>query len=149
MLIRNRVPTLYAILLASTLFGLSSIGIALSSASAESGDRPDNVIRISGQFLGTPLLRIAAGETVAWVSGSATPSLIVFKDHVVDEMKCDGLAGFEVSEGELVHAIGYDETVSFCALSPGRYRYKIYRPDVTLGNRAGARRLLYGAILVE
>jgi hypothetical protein len=106
------------------------------------------VVLITDQDLNPRLVTLDEGQLVAWVSYSPIASVIVFEREVAKNMICHSLVNFKIEEDELrsspIHA---GEFASFCQLKPGRYRYKVVRPDP--GDRSGAaRKRLEGVILV-
>ncbi len=106
------------------------------------------VVLITDQALNPRLVTLDEGQLVAWVSYSPIPSVIVFEREVAKNMICHSLVNFKIQDDELrsspIHA---GEFASFCQLKPGRYRYKVVRPDP--GDRSGsAAKRLEGVILV-
>ena len=76
-------------------------------------------------------------------------SVVVFEREVARSMICHSLVNFSIKEDELRSApIHAGEFASFCQLKPGRYRYKIVRPDANLAAGTDARRMLQGEILI-
>jgi hypothetical protein len=85
---------------------------------------------ISANALNPRLVRLEEGEVIAWISYSAVPSVIVFEREVARSMICHSLVNFSIKDDELRSApIHAGEFASFCQLKPGRYRYKVVRPQ--------------------
>jgi hypothetical protein len=106
------------------------------------------VVVILDQALNPRLTTLEEGQLVAWISYSKIPSRIVFEREVAKSMVCHSLVNFKIVDDEIrssdIHA---GEFASFCQLKPGRYKYKIVRPDP--GDRsAAARKVLEGEIIV-
>jgi hypothetical protein len=56
---------------------------------------------------------------------------------------------FSIKEDELRSApIHAGEFASFCELKPGKYNYKIKRPDANLNSGSDARKTMEGQIIV-
>lgn len=93
---------------------------------------------------------LGKGEQVAWISRSRAPSAIVFEREVAASMICHSLVNFAIEDDELrsglLHA---GDVASFCELQPGRYRYKIRRPDPLMGGAGGASHRLEGVVVVS
>jgi hypothetical protein len=105
------------------------------------------VVLITDQALNPRLVTLTEGQLVAWISYSAAKSVVVFEREVARNMICHSLVNFSLVDDELRSApIHAGEFASFCQLKPGRYRYKIMRPDAL--ERDDARRLLEGEIIV-
>ncbi|MBW2267906.1 MAG: hypothetical protein JRH16_04985 [Deltaproteobacteria bacterium] len=105
------------------------------------------VVLITDQALNPRLVKLDEGQLVAWISYSATESVVVFEREVARDMVCHSLVNFSLQEDELRSApIRAGEFASFCQLKPGRYRYKIVRPSAI--ERNDARHRLDGEILV-
>jgi hypothetical protein len=106
------------------------------------------VVLITDQSLNPRLVTLDEGQLVAWLSYSPVPSVVVFEREVARAMICHSLVNFSIREDELRSApIHAGEFASFCQLKPGRYRYKVVRPDPGTGGAAAARRL-EGVIVV-
>ena len=105
------------------------------------------VVLITDQALNPRLVKLDEGQLVAWISYSATESVVVFEREVARDMICHSLVNFSLKEDELRSApIRAGEFASFCQLKPGRYRYKIVRPHAI--ERDDARRRIDGEIIV-
>jgi hypothetical protein len=105
------------------------------------------VVLITDQALNPRLVKLEEGQLVAWISYSATESVVVFEREVARDMICHSLVNFSLKEDELRSApIRAGEFASFCQLKPGRYRYKVVRPMAI--ERNDARRRLEGEIIV-
>ena len=106
------------------------------------------VVLITDQAINPRLVTLDEGQLVAWISYSAVPAMIVFEREVAKAMICHSLVNFSIKDDELrsqlIHA---GEFASFCELKPGRYRYKVVRPD-TGEAAASARHMLRGEIIV-
>ena len=109
----------------------------------------NKVVLITDQDLRPDRVFLDKGQLVAWVSYAPQPSIIVFEREVARDMICHSLVNFTIKEDELRSApIHAGEFASFCQLKPGRYRYKVVRPDP--GQRgAGSRRRVEGEIIVR
>ena len=93
-------------------------------------------------------VKLEEGEIVAWISYSGVPSVVVFEREVARSMICHSLVNFTIQEDELRSApIHVGEFASFCQLKPGRYRYKVVRPDPGQAGAAASKRL-EGEIIV-
>jgi hypothetical protein len=105
------------------------------------------VVLITDQALNPRLVKLEEGQLVAWISYSASESVVVFEREVARDMVCHSLVNFSLKEDELRSApIHAGEFASFCQLKPGRYRYKIVRP--TAIEHDDARKRLDGEIIV-
>ncbi len=105
------------------------------------------VVLITDQALNPKVVTLDEGQLVAWISYSASESVVVFEREVAKDMICHSLVNFTIKDDELRSApIHAGEFASFCQLKPGRYRYKIVRP--TQLERDDARRRLMGEIIV-
>jgi hypothetical protein len=72
---------------------------------------------------------------------------VVFEREVARDMICHSLVNFSIKDDELRSApIHAGEFASFCQLKPGRYRYKIVRPESK--EHVDAARRLEGEIVV-
>ena len=106
------------------------------------------VVLITDYALNPRLATLDEGQLVAWISYSPVPSTVVFEREVARSMVCHSLVNFSIVEDELKSApIHAGEFASFCQLKPGRYRYKIVRPE-RLENGLDAARRLEGEIIV-
>ncbi len=105
------------------------------------------VVLITDQALNPKVVTLNEGQLVAWISYSATESVVVFEREVARDMICHSLVNFSIEDDELKSApIHAGEFASFCQLKPGRYRYKVTRPRTL--ERDDARRRLEGEIIV-
>ncbi len=105
------------------------------------------VVLITDQALNPKVVTLEKGQLVAWISYSATESVVVFEREVGRKMVCHSLVNFKIQDDEIRSApIHAGEFASFCQLQPGRYRYKVVRP--TSLERDDARRRLDGEIIV-
>ncbi len=105
------------------------------------------VVLITDQALNPRLVNLKEGQLVAWISYSPAASIVVFEREVARSMICHSLVNFSIQDDELLSApIHAGEFASFCQLKPGRYRYKVVRPDPT--EKLDARRRLWGEIIV-
>jgi hypothetical protein len=90
------------------------------------------------------------GQLVAWISYARMGSTIVFEREVAKSMVCHSLVNFSIKEDELRSAeIRPGEFASFCELQPGRYRYKVVRPDAGLSSAPGTTRRLDDWVTVK
>jgi hypothetical protein len=151
--------------------GLAALALVLSAPAARAADdRPKDVpydtpgeiptldpsykmeshkvVLITDQDLRPKRVFLEPGQLVAWVSYAPQPSIIVFEREVARDMICHSLVNFMIKEDELrsspIHA---GEFASFCQLKPGRYRYKVVRPDPGQSG-AGSRKRVEGEIVV-
>ncbi len=107
------------------------------------------VVLITDHALNPRLATLDEGQLVAWISYSPTPSVIVFEREVARDMICHSLVNFSIKDDELRSApIHAGEFASFCQLKPGRYKYKVVRPEDHAGGRADASKRLEGEIIV-
>ena len=107
------------------------------------------VVLITDHALNPRLVKLDAGQLVAWISYSGWPSTVVFEREVARSMICHSLVNFTIKDDELRSAeIMPGEFASFCELKPGRYRYKVVRKDPKLGGAGGVARRLEGEIIV-
>ena len=87
------------------------------------------VVLITDESLNPGLVTLDEGQLVAWISYSASESVVVFAREVARDMRCHSLVNFSFADDELRSApIGAGEFASFCELRPGRYDYKVVRP---------------------
>jgi hypothetical protein len=106
------------------------------------------VVLITEQALNPRLVTLDEGQLVAWISYSPTPSVIVFEREVARSMICHSLVNFSIKDDELRSApIHAGEFASFCQLKPGRYKYKIVRPQ-PIDDKRAATITLEGEIIV-
>ncbi len=105
------------------------------------------VVLITDQSLNPKVVTLDEGQLVAWISYSATESVVVFEREVARNMICHSLVNFSIEDDELRSApIHAGEFASFCQLKPGRYVYNVVRPASL--ERDDARRRLRGEIIV-
>jgi len=104
-------------------------------------------VLITDQALNPRLVTLTEEQLVAWISYSSAASIVVFEREVARSMTCHALVNFSLVDDELrsgpIHA---GEIASFCKLKPGRYKYKVIRPNA--GEHQDARRRLEGEIIV-
>ncbi len=106
------------------------------------------VVLITDQSLSPNRVFLDKGQLVAWVSYAPQPSVIVFEREVARDMICHSLVNFTIKEDELRSApIHAGEFASFCQLKPGRYRYKVTRPE-PIGDARVSTRTIEGEIIV-
>ncbi len=107
------------------------------------------VVLITDEALSPRLATLEEGQLVAWISYSKSASTIVFEREVARSMICHSLVNFTIKDDELKSAeIHPGEFASFCELKPGRYRYKVIRPNPKQGGVGGVARRLHGEIIV-
>jgi hypothetical protein len=100
------------------------------------------VVLITDNALNPRLVTVSEGQLVAWISYSAAPSVIVFEREVARAMVCHSLVNFSIKDDELKSApIHAGEFASFCQLKPGRYKYKVVRPETPKAGQDAARKL--------
>jgi hypothetical protein len=105
------------------------------------------VVLITDQALNPRTVTLDEGQLVAWISYSASRSVVVFEREVARSMICHSLVNFSIQDDELRSApIHAGEFASFCQLKPGRYRYKVVRPERI--DHDDAKRRLEGEIIV-
>ena len=93
--------------------------------------------------------QLEAGQLVAWISYARAASTIVFERETAKSMRCHSLVNFSIIEDEIRSApIRPGEFASFCELEPGKYRYKIVRPDAGISSALGSTGKLDGWIVV-
>jgi hypothetical protein len=106
------------------------------------------VVLITDEALNPRLVTLSEGQLVAWLSYSAAPSVVVFEREIARSMVCHSLVNFSIKDDELKSApIHAGEFASFCELKPGRYKYRIVRPN-PLESALDAARRLEGEIIV-
>ena len=106
------------------------------------------VVLITDNAINPRLVTLDEGQLVAWISYSPVPSVIVFEREVARNMICHSLVNFSIKDDELRSApINAGEFASFCQLKPGRYKYRVVRPDRG-GTGTDAARRLEGEIIV-
>jgi len=107
------------------------------------------VVLITDQALNPRLVKLNGDQVIAWLSYSVQPSAVVFEREVAKNMTCHHLVNFKLEENELRSALMHaGDFASFCELKPGRYTYKIVRPDTGPNTRSAAAKL-EGEILVD
>jgi len=107
------------------------------------------VVLITDQALNPRLVKLKGDEVVAWLSYSTQPTAVVFEREVAKDMTCHHLVNFKLEEDELRSALMHaGDFASFCELKPGRYRYKVVRPNPGQNTRSAATRL-EGEIIAE
>jgi len=107
------------------------------------------VVLITDQALNPRLVKLKGDEVVAWLSYSTQPTAVVFEREVAKDMTCHHLVNFKLEEDELRSALMHaGDFASFCELKPGRYRYKVMRPNPGQNTRSAATRL-EGEIIAE
>jgi len=107
------------------------------------------VVLITDQALNPRLVKLKGDEVVAWLSYSSQPTAVVFEREVAKNMTCHHLVNFKLEEDELRSALMHaGDFASFCELKPGRYVYKVVRPDPGHSARSAASKL-EGEIIVE
>lgn len=107
------------------------------------------VVLITDQALSPRLVQLEGDQVVAWLSYSSQPSAVVFEREVAKNMTCRHLVNFKLQEDELRSGLMHaGDFASFCELKPGRYKYKVYRPDPGTNVRSAAR-FLEGEIIVK
>ena len=88
------------------------------------------VVLITDHALNPRLVKLDAGQLVAWISYSGWPSTVVFERETAKNMICHSLVNFQIKDDEIrsqpIHA---GEFASFCQLKPGRYLYRVIRTD--------------------
>ncbi|HXK22285.1 MAG TPA: hypothetical protein VMS55_06355 [Myxococcota bacterium] len=100
------------------------------------------VVLITDNALNPRLATLNEGELIAWISYSGAPSVVVFEREVARSMVCHSLVNFSIQDDELKSApIHAGEFASFCQLKPGRYTYKVIRPDPLKAGQDAARKL--------
>jgi hypothetical protein len=106
------------------------------------------VVLITDNAINPRLVTLDEGQLVAWISYSPVPSVIVFEREVARHMICHSLVNFSIKDDELRSApLNAGEFASFCQLKPGRYKYRVVRPDRGGAGTDTARRL-EGEIIV-
>ena len=99
------------------------------------------VVLITDNALNPRLATVNEGQLVAWISYSAAPSTVVFEREIARSMVCHSLVNFSIQDDELKSApIHAGEFASFCQLKPGRYKYKVVRPEALKAGQDAARR---------
>ena len=100
------------------------------------------VVLITDNALNPRLATVNEGQLVAWISYSAAPSTVVFEREIARSMVCHSLVNFSIQDDELKSApIHAGEFASFCQLKPGRYKYKVVRPEALKAGQDAARKL--------
>ena len=73
-----------------------------------------------------------------------------FERETARSMVCHSLVNFSIIEDEIRSApIRPGEFASFCELKPGRYRYKVVRPNADISSALGSSGRLDGVIIVD
>jgi hypothetical protein len=156
----KRISILRAVAAAFFLLGLPAAGADDRPAElpyAQPGEIPQlspdykmnshRVVLITDQSLNPRVVTLDEGQLVAWISYSAAKSVVVFEREVARNMICHSLVNFTLKDDELRSApIHAGEFASFCQLKPGRYGYKVVRPDAL--EHDDARRTIKGEIIV-
>ena len=107
------------------------------------------VVLITDNAVSPRLANLEEGQLVAWISYSPVPSVVVFEREVARDMICHSLVNFSIQDDELRSApIHPGEFASFCELKPGRYSYKVVRPQAGMESHMQARHRLDGEIIV-
>lgn len=107
------------------------------------------VVLITDQAISPRLVKLSGDQVVAWLSYSSQPSAVVFEREVAKNMTCRQLVNFKLEEDELRSGLMHaGDFASFCELKPGRYTYKIVRPNTGTNTRSAAARL-DGEIIVQ
>ncbi len=120
----------------------------LPSLSPEYKLTSHKVVLITDNAINPRLVTLDEGQLVAWISYSPVPSVIVFEREVARNMICHSLVNFSIKDDELRSApINAGEFASFCQLKPGRYKYRVVRPDRG-GSGTDAARRLEGEIII-
>ena len=163
-------PTAFPTIRGSARIGLVLVAALLLAAPVGGDDRPTEspydtpgpvptldpsyrmtshkVVLITDQEVRPERVMLEEGQLVAWISYSAVPAKVVFEREVAKSMICHSLVNFSIKDDELAsQLIHAGEFASFCELKPGRYRYKVVRPD-TGESAASARHILRGEIVV-
>lgn len=152
--------------------GLAGLALALGSAGARAQDeRPEEmpyetpgefplldpsyklqshkVVLITDHALNPRRVELESGDLVAWISYAKQPSVVVFERETARDMICHSLVNFTITDDEIrsqrIHA---GEFASFCQLKPGRYKYKVVRPEAGEIRASSAKRL-EGEIFVK
>jgi hypothetical protein len=121
---------------------------SLPSLSPEYKLTSHKVVLIEDNAINPRLVTLDEGQLVAWISYSPVPSVIVFEREVARNMICHSLVNFSIKDDELRSApINAGEFASFCQLKPGRYKYRVVRPDRG-GPGSDAAHRLEGEIIV-
>lgn len=164
-MVRFRLPFLLA------AGAVAVLGLALGSVSSAEDDRPaelpyetpgdipsldpsyrmtsHQVVLITDDALNPRLVKLDKGQLVAWISYARQQSVVIFERETAKNMVCHSLVNFSITEDEIrSQPINAGEFASFCELTPGRYKYKVVRPDAgTI--RAGSVKQLEGEIIVK
>ena len=115
---------------------------AVPSLSPEYKLTSHKVVLITDNAINPRLVTLDEGQLVAWISYSPVPSVVVFEREVARNMICHSLVNFSIQDDELRSApINAGEFASFCQLKPGRYKYRVVRPDRGGSGTDTARRL--------
>ncbi len=139
----SRTQRLLALTLAAVLFGLPAGAKddrpteipydtpgAIPTLSPDYRQTSHKVVLITDDSLSPRSVNLKEGQLVAWISYSANPATIVFEREVARDLICHSLVNFSIVDDELKSApIQPGEFASFCELKPGRYTYKVMRPQ--------------------
>ena len=107
------------------------------------------VVLITDDTISPRSVSLKEGQLVAWISYSHNAATIIFEREVARSMICHSLVNFSIQDDELRSApIHPGEFASFCELKPGRYTYKVVRPQAGMESHMQARGLLEGEIIV-
>ncbi|MGE4605376.1 MAG: hypothetical protein AAEJ52_01395 [Myxococcota bacterium] len=107
------------------------------------------VVLITDQALNPRTVTLEAGQLVAWISYSGAASTVVFEREIARSMVCHSLVNFSIKDDELRSSpIRAGEFASFCELKPGKYDYKVVRPNANLVAGSDARKMLEGQIII-
>jgi len=154
----------------ATMMGIATVALFFASPASAVDDRPTEipyqtegslpslspeykltshkVVLITDNALNPRLVTLDEGQLVAWISYAPVPSVIVFEREVARNMICHSLVNFSIKDDELRSApINAGEFASFCQLKPGRYKYRVVRPDRG-GSGTDAARRLEGEIII-
>ena len=108
------------------------------------------VVLITDHALNPRLVKLDAGQLVAWISYSGWPSTVVFERETAKNMICHSLVNFQIKDDEIrsqpIHA---GEFASFCQLKPGRYLYRVIRTDNPTMGTAPSKSLVGEIIVAE
>ncbi len=163
-------PAISAVSAIRILFA-SVASLALAGPALAEDDRPSEMpYEVSGEFptldinyrrgdhevviikdgaLQPQAVLLEEGQLVAWISYARAASTIVFERETARSMICHSLVNFSIVEDELRSApIMTGEFASFCELEPGRYRYKVLRPNADISSALGSSKRLDGVIIV-
>ena len=154
----------------ATALGIAALGLHVAGPAVAVDDRPTEipystpgpvpslspeyklsshkVVLITDNAINPRLVTLDEGQLVAWISYSPVPSVVVFEREVARNMICHSLVNFSIQDDELRSApINAGEFASFCQLKPGRYKYRVVRPDRG-GSGVDSARRLEGEIII-